>query len=692
MPYPIPIQVHVIWHPDSEEVCFPLAKKLYLALNRDAYQPLVPGIGIPVFFRCAGADPARPNGAPAPIAVPDTEYDLRVALITPELTLDDAWQGYLETNYRQVAAKRSNATMLPIALGSGLADTEEKAVVLDPEDDDVGEQVLRNVLLQTCRLVSQRPRTDGSGGNLGGAPIKLFLSHTKRDELGLKIALALKGYLDGQPIDRFFDEVSIQPGDSIGDELKRSIADSALVAIRTDGYVASPWCRMEVALAKQARRPMVVLDALVDKESRSSPFLANLPSIRINVETIGDEAQLQRAGNFLSLEVVRFRHAEAQLRLLKEQNLISDDAILLPRQPEPRDFAVLLRDPAPSRTFVHPDPVLSAEESEEYAAYNATFATPTSLWSEKLTGLQLGISVSLGDADEEKALGLCSLLHVEDATRIVARQALAAGATLVYGGALASKPGQPGQLTEALFEMIGAYNKGGHVNVPALINYAAWPWSEEVDKAWLASRRKVLTVRVSPRPGDLADPDAEKGPEKFRRVGKTPQGGYVLARSLSAMRAELIKNTQARVMLGGRPHGFSGIMPGLVEEALLAIRSQQPLYVIGGFGGAAGLVAQAMLGNQPEGLTLDFQQRKSPAYAEVVKVYARERAAHPELNLPELDYPAIVREFAACGPAGLARTNGLTDDENRELFATGNIDSALFLLMKGLSAITPHRH
>ncbi len=55
MSYPIPIQVHVIWHPDSDKVCRPLAEKLYIPLNRDAYQPLVPGIGIPVFFRCAGA-------------------------------------------------------------------------------------------------------------------------------------------------------------------------------------------------------------------------------------------------------------------------------------------------------------------------------------------------------------------------------------------------------------------------------------------------------------------------------------------------------------------------------------------------------------------------------------------------------------------------------------------------------------
>jgi hypothetical protein len=223
-----------------------------------------------------------------------------------------------------------------------------------------------------------------------------------------------------------------------------------------------------------------------------------------------------------------------------------------------------------------------------------------------------------------------------------------------------------------------------------LINYAAWPWSEEVDEEWLASRIELLTVKVWPRPEDVADPDVEPGPGKFLRLAKTPQGGYVLARSLSAMRAELTARTQARVALGGKPHSFMGIMPGVIEEALFTIRRRQPLYVIGGFGGAAALLAQAMLGQRPEGLTIDFQKAKSPTYAEVVRIYESERASRPALNLPAVDYPALVQELEAYGLAGLIATNGLSDQENRELFATGSIDSALFLLMKGLSSILPN--
>ncbi len=43
IPYPLAMQVHVIWHPESDALCRPIAEMIYLALNRDPYQPLLPG-------------------------------------------------------------------------------------------------------------------------------------------------------------------------------------------------------------------------------------------------------------------------------------------------------------------------------------------------------------------------------------------------------------------------------------------------------------------------------------------------------------------------------------------------------------------------------------------------------------------------------------------------------------------------
>ena len=48
MPMPIPLQVDVFWHPDDDPSCLEIAKIVYKALNRDPFDPFLPGIGIPV--------------------------------------------------------------------------------------------------------------------------------------------------------------------------------------------------------------------------------------------------------------------------------------------------------------------------------------------------------------------------------------------------------------------------------------------------------------------------------------------------------------------------------------------------------------------------------------------------------------------------------------------------------------------
>jgi SLOG cluster2 len=126
-----------------------------------------------------------------------------------------------------------------------------------------------------------------------------------------------------------------------------------------------------------------------------------------------------------------------------------------------------------------------------------------------------------------------------------------------------------------------------------------------------------------------------------------------------------------------------GLLPGIVEETLLALRRRQPVYVAGGFGGAARLVAQAIRGKKPEALTLDYQTKVSPAYGEMLRVYDGERAKDP--TLPRVDYDGVVVELEGCGVKGLAERNGLSEAENLELLEAGSVDAALYLIMKGLA-------
>jgi hypothetical protein len=121
MTFAIPLQVHVIWHPKDDSHCRPIVERLRTALTRDSYQPLVPGIGIPVFYRCAGAIPGEVNGVPRSIQMPDTLNDLRIALVTAELEDDPGWHRYLAESIAETKAKSPHAATIRVALSAAVA-------------------------------------------------------------------------------------------------------------------------------------------------------------------------------------------------------------------------------------------------------------------------------------------------------------------------------------------------------------------------------------------------------------------------------------------------------------------------------------------------------------------------------------------------------------------------------------------
>jgi SLOG cluster2 len=55
--------------------------------------------------------------------------------------------------------------------------------------------------------------------------------------------------------------------------------------------------------------------------------------------------------------------------------------------------------------------------------------------------------------------------------------------------------------------------------------------------------------------------------------------------SLTAMRRTAIRQTQGRLFIGGKRSGYQGVMPGVLEEALLVLDARQPIFLAGGFGG-----------------------------------------------------------------------------------------------------------
>jgi hypothetical protein len=122
----------------------------------------------------------------------------------------------------------------------------------------------------------------------------------------------------------------------------------------------------------------------------------------------------------------------------------------------------------------------------------------------------------------------------------------------------------------------------------------------------------------------------------------------VRKRALTGMRRYMASQTTGVVLLGGKRHHFQGEMPGLMEEALLALEAQKPVFLAAGFGGATLDIAKA--------LSVDDGQWLPPL--------AGAPADDPRLSLGRERLERVARQP---GWKGLA--NGLSDDENRRLAA-----------------------
>lgn len=131
----------------------------------------------------------------------------------------------------------------------------------------------------------------------------------------------------------------------------------------------------------------------------------------------------------------------------------------------------------------------------------------------------------------------------------------------------------------------------------------------------------------------------------------------------------------ARVLVGGKTEKFSGRMPGILEETILALALKQPLYIVGGLGGGARVVGELL------GLACDWPEdgRKIGSFGASAVAGAnvdRAVAATPSLFRPAgftslpltfADAMAFLPGYSVGGPHW--PDNGLTLEENRALFA-----------------------
>ncbi len=130
---------------------------------------------------------------------------------------------------------------------------------------------------------------------------------------------------------------------------------------------------------------------------------------------------------------------------------------------------------------------------------------------------------------------------------------------------------------------------------------------------------------------------------------------------------------------GGKVSGYKGKMPGVLEEIIVSLEVQKPVFLLGAFGGIVGDVCSLLLtGKIPETLTEDWQIKHNAGYSELQNL-AGSHGHH-------CDYEKITDTISQSSIRKLAAQCGLDIQDYQRLMESPFIDECVYLIIKGLKA------
>lgn len=343
------LSVYAVWHPGCAQAG-DLARGLFKALCANPDIPASRGLGIPVRFRTTVSPDELPTAVPFTAA-----QQTAVVVFADDLLVADArWRSFADDLTRSAG---QGDVVVPVALtrtGNLPFELGQLQIVRldDVPDIDQPTLLLNRVMHDLCRLLDPT-----------AAKVKVFLSHAKHD--GLEITTTVRRHLhELAGLDEFFDATDIPDGTRFAEFIKTAAGSvPALLAVQTDSYASREWCRLEVLEAKRRRVPIVVLAAVQNRESRSFPYMGNVPVVRWQ----GDPA-LPMVVSALLGEVLRNRYFPLRVKVIGRHHPLGDPHQVLAYPPE---LLTVLAYRADLRNkgqrlgrYIYPDPPLGSEELE----------------------------------------------------------------------------------------------------------------------------------------------------------------------------------------------------------------------------------------------------------------------------------------------------------------------------------------
>ncbi len=658
----------VYFHESDHDHAYTLGSDLYALLTRPPDNPLAFGAGVPVLI-AAHADNVDISIAEHVVIIPvlgKESYAIARNDITDRV---QQWSQTLGTGH-----------VIPVPTSENWRNASIPSVQLLTElytEANEKRHTLEEIVLAIAKLLGHNQQKP-----------QLFISHAKADLAKTNHAAKRihKYVVNNTTGSAFYDQLSLSPGHSLKSQLQKTIGPNTIfIAVNSDSYNSRPWCQEEFLLAKQNCIPTISVVVLEQGEPRSSSFGGNIPSIvwRDNPEEIALRAMVEwLKAHLFQREALRI-YQEAQL----------PEPCIMHRPPELLDLTGNQNTVKRSRLVMHPDPELPITEKNILASATESpyLVTPTTAYrffrgqSDKqhisttaspLDGQKIGISLS--DSPDVDGPEGYTKNHVDDAISYVCRCLVSAGAAIAYGGDFRSNG-----YTELLSQLIASYNQTAS-NDSALL------------QSYLAS---VISIAEMPDNLQITAHHMSESPKLSARAILPPptQDNYIpSALYFSDMRRVMSQDIAASIFVGGaaepqikeRGNGYTGRYPGIVEEAWHMLQVGKPIYVVGGFGGAAKLIADLMRGNATPKRLLDETWLNYHIYAEKAK-FIDDSKWHTKLNLPDsiADMAAAIRQktdsLLQSDKASLA-WNGLTVAENHTLFNTRDPVQIAARIFKGL--------
>ena len=630
---------------------------IYKLLCRDANHPFEDGLDIPVYLRTGDDDLLRDI---SPINLDNTEKVFILLLVDDKMYCSDVWHNYIgqivklqQEHADQVLIMCVELSKFSFDIGFGLSSKQFIRLNSYSIHDNWQEFQIR-LFDNLIRFIKREELVK----------LRIFISHSKKDDnkIGLQRAIEFRDYIRSKTkLDSFFDANDILDGQDFESQIKSNAAGemSLLVILNSNTYSEREWCQKEVLYAKRNKIPTIAVSLLDGEVKRSFPYISNIPYIRFK----------DNWGDVLALLLRTALDQNNQAKYLANLREELDEPVrhtfqILPFSPEAYSYVY---DELASNV-IYPEPPLSKDELNvltKIAGKDKLFLTPMQLLSQTVNLNGMNVAISVSEAPDAEVLGYGTDM-IKDLTVELSRHLLIAGAKMIYGGDL-----REGGYTELFSDMSLQYkNYQGDVDRDTFFfrNYFAWPihlnFTTETRLQYINSRVEPVFVDCPEEySGDKSKPIAPVNNENF----------HIYALSLLKMRKQMESESNARVILGGKTFGFSGFMAGIIEEYVQAMEAGHPVYLLGGFGGAASLLASLIRKEKTVGDVKD-EACKTSRYAEFMS-YCQERSI--DMGYDRLE--AIV----AGGIDGLK--NGLTNEQNYILLQSTDVIEIVGLILKGLS-------